>query len=184
MALAKALSVREEIVKERLGLTSNYAAAYAVKAVDVDVIAAYPITPQTTIIEKLAEFVANGEIDAEYIPVESEHSALSAVVGAAAAGGARVFTATSAQGLEFMHEVLYITSGLRLPVVMAVPGRALSAPISIHGDYQDIMSARDAGWIMLIASSAQEVYDSIIMPTESPRTAGSYYPSWCPTTDS
>ncbi|ADN51309.1 pyruvate flavodoxin/ferredoxin oxidoreductase [Vulcanisaeta distributa] len=162
MAVAKALSVREEVVKERLGLTSNYAVAYAVKAVDVDVIAAYPITPQTTIIEKLAEFVANGEIDAEYIPVESEHSALSAVVGAAAAG-ARVFTATSAQGLEFMHEVLYITSGLRLPVVMAVPGRALSAPISIHGDYQDIMSARDAGWIMLIASSAQEVYDSIIM---------------------
>ncbi len=162
MAIAKALSVREEVVKERLGLTSNYAAAYAVKSVDVDVIAAYPITPQTTIIEKLAEFVANGEIDAEYIPVESEHSALSAVVGAAATG-ARVFTATSAQGLEFMHEVLYIASGLRLPIVMAVPGRALSAPISIHGDYQDIMSARDSGWIVMIASSAQEVYDSIIM---------------------
>ncbi len=162
MAVAKALSVREELVKERLGLTSNYAAAYAVKAVDVDVIAAYPITPQTTIIEKLAEFVANGEVDAEYIPVESEHSALSAVVGASAAG-ARVFTATAAQGLEFMHEVLHIASGLRLPIVMAVPGRALSAPISIHGDYQDIMNARDSGWIMLIASSAQEVYDSIIM---------------------
>ncbi|MFP3216467.1 MAG: ferredoxin oxidoreductase, partial [Vulcanisaeta sp.] len=106
--MTKALSIREEVVKERVGLTSNYAAAYAVKAVDVDVIAAYPITPQTTIIEKLAEFVANGELDAEYIPVESEHSALSAVVGAAAAG-ARVFTATSAQGLEFMHEVLHIT---------------------------------------------------------------------------
>ncbi|MGC9178787.1 MAG: ferredoxin oxidoreductase [Vulcanisaeta sp.] len=162
MEIAKALSIREEIVKERVGLTSNYAAAYAVKAVDVDVIAAYPITPQTTIIEKLAELVANGEIDAEYIPVESEHSALSAVVGAAAAG-ARVFTATSAQGLEFMHEVLHIASGLRLPIVMAVPGRALSAPISIHGDYQDIMNARDSGWIMLIASTAQEVYDSIIM---------------------
>ncbi|MGC8606056.1 MAG: ferredoxin oxidoreductase [Vulcanisaeta sp.] len=162
MEIAKTLSIREEIVKERVGLTSNYAAAYAVKAVDVDVIAAYPITPQTTIIEKLAELVANGEIDAEYIPVESEHSALSAVVGAAAAG-ARVFTATSAQGLEFMHEVLHIASGLRLPIVMAVPGRALSAPISIHGDYQDIMNARDSGWIMLIASTAQEVYDSIIM---------------------
>jgi pyruvate ferredoxin oxidoreductase alpha subunit len=160
--MTKALSIREEVVKERVGLTSNYAAAYAVKAVDVDVIAAYPITPQTTIIEKLAEFVANGELDAEYIPVESEHSALSAVVGAAAAG-ARVFTATSAQGLEFMHEVLHITSGLRLPVVMAVPGRALSAPISIHGDYQDLMNARDTGWIMMIASTAQEVYDSIIM---------------------
>ncbi|ADY00562.1 Pyruvate:ferredoxin oxidoreductase (POR), alpha subunit [Vulcanisaeta moutnovskia 768-28] len=162
MEIAKTLSIREEIVKERVGLTSNYAAAYAVKAVDVDVIAAYPITPQTTIIEKLAELVANGEIDAEYIPVESEHSALSAVVGAAAAG-ARVFTATSAQGLEFMHEVLHIASGLRLPIVMAVPGRALSAPISIHGDYQDIMNAKDSGWIMLIASTAQEVYDSIIM---------------------
>ncbi|MFP3216805.1 MAG: ferredoxin oxidoreductase [Vulcanisaeta sp.] len=160
--MMKALSIREEVVKERVGLTSNYAAAYAVKAVDVDVIAAYPITPQTTIIEKLAEFVANGELDAEYIPVESEHSALSAVVGAAAAG-ARVFTATSAQGLEFMHEVLHITSGLRLPVVMAVPGRALSAPISIHGDYQDLMNARDTGWIIMIASTAQEVYDSIIM---------------------
>ena len=160
--MTKALSIREEVVKERVGLTSNYAAAYAVKAVDVDVIAAYPITPQTTIIEKLAEFVANGELDAEYIPVESEHSALSAVVGAAAAG-ARVFTATSAQGLEFMHEVLHITSGLRLPVVMAVPGRALSAPISIHGDYQDLMNARDTGWIIMIASTAQEVYDSIIM---------------------
>jgi pyruvate ferredoxin oxidoreductase alpha subunit len=162
MAVASALSVREEIVKERLGLTSNYAAAYAVKAVDADVIAAYPITPQTTIIEKLAEFVANGELDAEYIPVESEHSALSAVLGASAAG-ARVFTATAAQGLELMHEVLHIASGLRLPVVMAVPGRALSAPISIHGDYQDIMNARDTGWVMFIASSAQEVYDSIIM---------------------
>ena len=160
--MTKVSSIREEVVKERIGLTSNYAAAYAVKAVDVDVIAAYPITPQTTIIEKLAEFVANGELDAEYIPVESEHSALSAVVGAAAAG-ARVFTATSSQGLEFMHEVLHITSGLRLPVVMAVPGRALSAPISIHGDYQDLMNARDTGWIIMIASTAQEVYDSIIM---------------------
>jgi pyruvate ferredoxin oxidoreductase, alpha subunit (EC 1.2.7.1) len=99
MMEAKMLGIREEIVKERLGLTSNYAAAYAVKTVDVDVIAAYPITPQTTIIEKLAEFVANGELDAEYIPVESEHSALSAVVGASAAG-ARVFTPRQPKALN------------------------------------------------------------------------------------
>ena len=149
------------IVVEKKGLTTNYAIAQAVKDVDVDVIAAYPITPQTTIIEKLAEFVANGELDAEFIPVESEHSALSAVVGASAAG-ARVFTATSAQGLELMHEVLHIASGLRLPIVMAVPGRALSAPISIHGDYQDLMNVRDTGWIIYITSTAQEAYDTVI----------------------
>lgn len=161
----------KEIVKERIGLTSNYAAAYAAKSADVDVVAAYPITPQTTIIEKLAEFVADGELDAEFLPVESEHSALSAMVGASAAG-ARVFTATSSQGLEFMHEVLHIASGLRLPIVMATPGRALSAPISIHGDYQDIMNARESGWIIYIASTAQEVYDTIIQAykvAEDPR---------------
>ncbi len=144
-----------------LALTSNYAAAYAVKAADVDVVAVYPITPQTTIVEKIAEFVDDGELNAELIHVESEHSAMSAVVGAAAAG-ARVFTATSSQGLELMHEVLHIASGLRLPIVMAVPARALSAPISIHGDYSDVMNTRDTGWITYIAASAQEVYDTII----------------------
>lgn len=147
--------------KTVLALTSNYAAAYAVKAADVDVVAVYPITPQTTIVEKIAEFVDDGELNAELIHAESEHSAMSAVVGAAAAG-ARVFTATSSQGLELMHEVLHIASGLRLPVVMAVPARALSAPISIHGDYSDVMNTRDTGWITYIASSAQEVYDTII----------------------
>lgn len=163
--------MQRQLTKERIGLTSNYAAAYAAKAADVDVIAAYPITPQTTIIEKLAEFVADGELNAEFIPVESEHSALSAMVGASAVG-TRVFTATSAQGLEYMHEVLHIASGLRLPIVMATPGRALSAPISIHGDYQDIMNARDTGWIIYIASTAQEVYDTIIQAykvAEDPR---------------
>jgi len=149
------------VVVGKVGLTTNYAIAHAVKDVDVDVVAAYPITPQTTIIEKLAEYVANGELDAEFIPVESEHSALSAAVGASAAG-ARVFTATSAQGLELMHEILHITSGLRLPIVMAVPGRALSAPISIHGDYQDLMNVRDTGWVIYIASTAQEAYDTVI----------------------
>jgi pyruvate ferredoxin oxidoreductase alpha subunit len=142
-------------------LTGNYAAAYAVKAADVDVIAVYPITPQTTIVEKLSEFVANGELNAELIHVESEHSALSAVVGASAAG-ARVFTATSSQGLELAHEILHIASAMRLPIVMAVPARAISAPISIHNDYGDVMNARDTGWIIYIAASAQEVYDTII----------------------
>ena len=142
-------------------LTSNYAAAHAVKAVDVDVIAVYPITPQTTTVEKLAEFAARGELDAEIIHVESEHSALSAVIGASAAG-ARVFTATCSQGLELAHETLHIASGMRLPIVMAVPARALSAPLSIHCDYGDVMNARDTGWAIYIAASAQEVYDTII----------------------
>jgi pyruvate ferredoxin oxidoreductase alpha subunit len=151
-------------------LTGNYAAAYAVKASDVDVIAVYPITPQTTIVEKLSEFVANGELDAELIHVESEHSALSAVVGASAAG-ARVFTATSSQGLELAHEILHIASAMRLPIVMAVPARALSAPINIHNDYGDVMNARDTGWIIYIAASAQEVYDTIIQAYRVAETA-------------
>ena len=145
----------------RLALTSNYAVAYAVKMCDVDVIPVYPITPQTTIAEKLSEFVANGELDAEIIHVESEHSALSAAIGASAAG-ARVFTATCSQGLMLAYELLPIAAGMRLPIVMAVPCRAISAPICIHGDYIDLMLARDTGWIILIASSAQEAFDSII----------------------
>ena len=173
--MTEAVAVRPvekpKVVAAKVGLTGNYAAAYAARDVDVDVVAAYPITPQTTIVEKLAEFVHNGELDAEFVTVESEHSAMSAVIGASAAG-ARVFTATAAQGLELMHETLHMASGLRLPVVMAVPGRALSAPISIHGDYQDVMNARDTGWIIFIASTAQEIYDTIIMAyrvAEDPR---------------
>jgi len=146
---------------KRIPLNSNYAAAYAAKDADVDVVAAYPITPQTPAVEKIAEFVANGELNAEYVPVESEHSAMSACIGASAAG-ARVFTATSAQGLELMHELLWIASGLRLPIVMAIASRALSAPLSIWGDYSDVMAVRETSWIIYIASSAQEVYDSII----------------------
>uniref|UniRef100_A0A7J3Z5B5 2-oxoacid oxidoreductase (ferredoxin) n=1 Tax=Ignisphaera aggregans TaxID=334771 RepID=A0A7J3Z5B5_9CREN len=145
----------------RIPLTSNYAAAYAAKDADVDVVAAYPITPQTPVVEKIAEFIANGELQAEMIHVESEHSALSACIGASATG-VRVFTATSAQGLELMHELLYIASGLRLPIVMAIAARALSAPLSIWGDYSDVMATRDTSWITIIASTAQEVYDSII----------------------
>ncbi|MEM1927315.1 MAG: ferredoxin oxidoreductase [Acidilobaceae archaeon] len=160
-----------EVEQKRVILNSNYATAYAVRDADVDVIAVYPITPQTAVAEKLSEFIANGEMDAELIHVESEHSALSALVGAAATG-ARTFTSTSSQGLEYMHEILHIASGMRLPIVMAVATRALSAPINIWNDYSDLMNARDTSWITIIASSAQEVYDSIIeayMISEDPR---------------
>lgn len=146
---------------QRMALSTNYAIAYAVKNCDVDVIAAYPITPQTTVVERLSEFVANGELDAEYIPVESEHSALSAVIGASAAG-ARVFTATASQGLALMHEVLFMASGMRLPIVMSIANRTLSMPLNIHNDHQDMMSSRDCGWIQIYISSAQEAHDTVI----------------------
>ncbi len=142
-------------------LSGNYAVAYAVKAADVDVIAAYPITPQTAVVEKLSEFVANGELDAEFIHVESEHSALSAVVGASAAG-ARVFTATSAQGLLLMYEIMHIASTMRLPIVMTIATRAISAPINIWCDHSDFMASSDAGWIMLMGVNAQEAHDLTI----------------------
>ncbi|RLG60741.1 pyruvate ferredoxin oxidoreductase [Candidatus Geothermarchaeota archaeon] len=144
-----------------LGLNGDEAVAYGVKQCNVDVIAAYPITPQTIIVEKISEMVANGEIDAEIILAESEHSALSACVGASAAG-ARVFTATASQGLALMNEILYIASGLRLPIVMAVVNRALSAPINIHCDHSDTMSVRDSSWIQIYSEDAQEAYDSTI----------------------
>ncbi|MCX8184970.1 MAG: pyruvate ferredoxin oxidoreductase [Sulfolobales archaeon] len=142
-------------------LSGNYAVAYAVKAADVDVVAAYPITPQTAVVEKVAEFVANGELDAEFLHVESEHSALSAVLGASAAG-ARVFTATSAQGLLLMYEIMHIASTARLPIVMGIATRAISAPINIWCDHSDFMAASDTGWIMLMALNAQEAHDLII----------------------
>ncbi len=160
MAAAEArLEARQ---KKRIALTGNYAVAYAVKSADVDVVAAYPITPQSPIVEKISEYIANGELDAEMIHVESEHSALSALVGASAFG-ARVFTATSSQGLEFMHEILYIASGLRLPIVMALANRALSAPLNIWNDYGDAMSARDTGWIMIFDETVQEAHDAVII---------------------
>ena len=142
-------------------MSTNSAIAYAVRDLDVDVIAAYPITPQTTVVEKIAELIANGELDAEMIHVESEHSALSAVVGSAMAG-ARSFTATASQGLALMHEILHIASGGRVPLVMSIATRALSAPISIWNDHSDIMNARDSGWIIYFVSSAQEAYDTVI----------------------
>ena len=145
----------------RVGMEVSIAVAEAAKLANADVVAAYPITPQTHIVERLAELVANGELDAEYIPVESEHSAMSACLGAAASG-ARTFTATAGQGLELMHEVLYVASSMRLPVVMAVANRALSAPLSVWGDHSDLMAVRDTGWIQIVVENGQQALDNII----------------------
>lgn len=148
-------------MKKITALTGNDAAAYAMKQINPDVVAAYPITPQTSLMEKFAQFVADGVIDTEMVLVESEHSAMSACVGASAAG-ARVMTATSSQGLALMWEVCYIAAGYRLPIVMPLVNRALSGPINIHCDHSDAMGIRDSGWIQLWAENAQEVYDNLI----------------------
>lgn len=145
---------------KRTGIEGSLAVAEAVKLAKVDVVAAYPITPQTHIVERLAEFVANGEINGQYIPVESEHSAMSACLGSSAVG-ARTFTATAGVGLELMHEVLYVASSLRLPIVMAVANRAVSGPLSIWGDHSDVMAARDCGWIQIFTENAQDAFDQI-----------------------
>lgn len=155
----------------RTGIEVSIAVADAAAMCDVDVIAAYPITPQTHIVEHLAELVANGDLDANYIPVESEHSAMSACLGSAAVG-ARTFTATSSQGLALMNEVMYVASGMRLPVVMALANRALSAPLSIWGDHSDMMSVRDVGWIQIVTENGQQAFDNTIIAfrvAEDPR---------------
>ncbi|MFC2045466.1 transketolase C-terminal domain-containing protein [Chloroflexota bacterium] len=146
---------------KRVGIEVSQAIAEAVRLANVDAIAAYPITPQTHIVERLAEMVANGELDAAYIPVESEHSAMSACLGSTAVG-ARTFTATASQGLELMHEVLYVASSMQLPLIMAVANRALSAPISIWGDHSDAMAVRDTGWIQIFVENGQEAFDNIL----------------------
>ena len=146
---------------KRVGMEVSVAIGEAAKLANVDVVAAYPITPQTHIVEHLAELVADGELDAAYIPVESEHSAMSACLGASAAG-ARAFTATAGQGLELMHEVLYVASSMRLPMVMTVANRALSAPLSVWGDHSDLMAVRDIGWIQIVAENGQEVVDNVL----------------------
>jgi len=143
-------------------LTGGQAVAVAMKQINPDVVAAYPITPQTPIIETFAQFVADGKVDTELIDVESEHSAMSAVVGASAAG-ARAMTATSSQGLALMAEIVYVASGSRLPIVMAISNRALSAPINIHCDHTDSMFLRDASWIQLYSENAQEAYDNTLI---------------------
>lgn len=142
-------------------LSGNLAVAHAMRQVDPHVYPGYPITPSTKVMEAVAEFIANGEMQCELIPVESEHSAMSAAVGAAAAG-ARVASATAANGLAFMWEVLYIASGSHLPIVLAVGNRALSAPINGFADHGESMGSRDAGWIQFYCESVQEAYDSII----------------------
>jgi len=151
----------QQIKQETMAMNGDEAVAYAVKQCDVDVVAAYPITPQTIIVEKFSEYVANGEVQTQYVCTESEHSAMTACL-AAGATGARTFTASASAGLALMHEMLYVTSGSRVPVVMAIANRALSAPLNIHGDHSDSMAERDSGWIQLYAENAQEAYDSII----------------------
>jgi len=141
--------------------TGNYSAAYAAKAAKVDVVAAYPITPQTSIIEKISEFIEKGEMKAEYIRVESEHSAMAACIGASVAG-ARTFTATSAHGLALMHEMLHWAAATRAPVVMAVVNRAMGPPWNIWSDHVDSLSQRDTGWMQFYVESNQEIFDTII----------------------
>lgn len=147
-------------IRERL--SGNEATAYAMKQINPDVVAAYPITPSTEIPQYFASYVDNGEVDTVYVPVESEHSAMAACIGAQASG-ARAMTATSANGLEFMWEMVQIASSTRLPIVMALVNRAISGPLNIHSDHSDAMSVRDSGWIMLFSENNQEAYDNMIM---------------------
>ncbi len=144
-----------------VAMTGNIAVANAMRQINPDVCAAYPITPSTEVMQQFASFVADGLVHTELVTVESEHSAMSACIGAAAAGG-RVMTATSANGLALMWEMLYIAAGNRLPMVMTLVNRALSAPINIHCDHSDAMGARDSGWIQLFSENAQEAYDNLI----------------------
>jgi pyruvate ferredoxin oxidoreductase alpha subunit len=150
-----------------VAVTGNQAVAEALRQINPDVVPAYPITPSTDIVQRFADFVNNGKVDTEMITVESEHSAMSACIGASAAGG-RVATATSSQGMALMWEMLHIASGYRLPILMALVNRALSAPLNIHGDHSDGMSMRDCGWIQLFCENAQEAYDNMVM---APRIA-------------
>ncbi|MBU4320868.1 MAG: pyruvate ferredoxin oxidoreductase, partial [Nitrospinae bacterium] len=144
-----------------VAVTGNEAVAEALRQVNPDVCAAYPITPQTDMMQRFASFVNDGEVKTEIILVESEHSAMSCCIGASAAGG-RVITATSGPGLALMWEMLFVASGMRLPIVMPVVNRALSAPLNIHGDHSDAMGARDSGWIQLWSENAQDAYDNAI----------------------
>lgn len=147
-------------MRERL--SGNEAAATAMKQINPDVVAAFPITPSTEIPQYFSTFVSNGTVDTEFVAVESEHSAMSACIGAEAAG-ARAMTATSANGLSLMWEMIYIASSMRLPIVMSLVNRAVSGPLNIHNDHSDAMGVRDAGWIMLFSENNQEAYDNLIM---------------------
>ncbi len=144
-----------------VAVTGNEACAEALRQINPDVCAAYPITPATDLMQKFSSFVNDGKVDTELVLVESEHSAMSACIGAAAAGG-RVATATSSQGLGLMWEMLFIASGTRLPIVMALVNRALSSPINIHCDHSDGMGARDSSWLQFYSENAQEAYDNTV----------------------
>ena len=147
-------------IRERL--SGNEAAAIAMKQINPDVVAAFPITPSTEIPQYFSTFVSNGEVDTEFVAVESEHSAMSACIGAEAAGS-RAMTATSANGLSLMWEMIYIASSLRLPIVMSLVNRAVSGPLNIHNDHSDAMGVRDSGWIQLFSENNQEAYDNLVM---------------------
>ena len=147
-------------IRERL--SGNEAVATAMKQINPDVVAAFPITPSTEIPQYFSTFVSNGQVDTEFVAVESEHSAMSACIGAEAAG-ARAMTATSANGLSLMWEMIYIASSLRLPIVLSLVNRAVSGPLNIHNDHSDAMGVRDSGWIMLFSENNQEAYDNTIM---------------------
>lgn len=147
-------------IKERM--SGNEAVAVAMKQINPDVVAAFPITPSTEIPQYFSTFVADGAVDTEFVAVESEHSAMSACVGASAAGG-RAMTATSANGLALMWEVLYIASSTRLPIILACVNRTLSGPLNIHNDHSDSMGARDSGWIQIYSENNQEAYDNMLM---------------------
>jgi len=166
-------TTQKQVQKPESGITlppaqainGGEAVAYAMRQINPEVVAAYPITPQTFIIEKFSEFVADGIVDTEYINVESEHAAMSACVGATAAGG-RAQTATSGPGLALMYEMLWVASGMRLPIVMHLCSRSFSAPLNILCDHSDVMGMRESSWPMLIGSSPQEAYDqAVVMPT-------------------
>lgn len=162
-------------VNKSTALVGTDAVAEAMRQINPDVVAAYPITPQTAIVETFSKMVADGEVKTNFVAVESEHSAMSSAIGAASAG-TRVMTATSSQGLALMWELLYVASGLRLPIVMANVNRALSAPINIHCDHSDSMGARDSSWIQLYSENAQEAYDNAIQAVRIAEASNVYLP--------
>ncbi|GAQ25590.1 MULTISPECIES: pyruvate ferredoxin oxidoreductase [Tepidanaerobacter] len=148
-------------MENKVALTGNEAVAEAMRQINPDVVAAYPITPSTEVVQMFSSFVANGKVDSDFVTVESEHSAMSATMGASAAG-ARAMTCTSSQGLAYMFEVVYIAASMRLPIVFAVANRTLSAPINIHCDHSDAMGIKQSGVIQLFSENAQEAYDNMI----------------------
>lgn len=155
------MAVVKRSAAESVAITGNEAIADAMRQINPDVVACYPITPATEIVQIFSSFHADGLVDTELVLAESEHSAMSATIGASAAG-TRAMTATSSQGLALMHEMLYIAAGTRLPIVMPVVNRALSAPLNIHCDHSDTMGSRDSGWIQIYSENAQEAYDNLV----------------------